>query len=101
LHPAAAEQPDLAWDFVKANFDALAAKLGPAFGDLFVANFMTNFSDASHAAALEAFAPAQSSSAGRVMTARALETIAIAADFKARALPAVAAWIRQHELRHP
>jgi aminopeptidase N len=28
------------------------------------------------------------------MTARALETIAIAADLKARALPAVDAWIR-------
>jgi aminopeptidase N len=40
------EQPDLAWDFVKANFDALAAKQGPSFREAFVANFMTNFSRA-------------------------------------------------------
>ena len=87
------EQPDLAWDFVKANFDALATKLGPAFRDAFIAGFMTNFSDDAHAAELKGFAPAQATPAGRVNTARALETIAIAADLKARALPAVDAWI--------
>ena len=87
------EQPDLAWDFVKANFDALATKLGPTFRDAFIANFMTNFSDDAHAAELKNFTPAQATPAGRVNTARALETIAIAADLKARALPAVEAWI--------
>jgi aminopeptidase N len=87
------EQPDLAWDFVKANFDALATKLGPTFRDAFIANFMTNFSDDAHAAELKSFAPAQATPAGRVNTARALETIAIAADLRARALPAVDAWI--------
>jgi len=79
---------------VQKNFDALMARQGPAFRDQFVANFMTNFSDEGHAAELAAFAPAQATSGGRVMTARALETIAIAADLKARALPAVDAWIR-------
>ncbi|WP_423866120.1 M1 family metallopeptidase [Bradyrhizobium sp.] len=91
------EQPDLAWDFVKANFDALAGRQGPSFGDFFIANFMTNFSDDAHAAELKGFAPAQATSGGRVMTARALETIAIAADLKTRALPAIDAWIRQHD----
>jgi aminopeptidase N len=95
------EQPDLAWDFVKANYDALAAKLGPSFRDLFVANFMTNFSDDAHAAELAHFAPAQATSGGRVMTARALETIAISANLKARALPAIEAWIREHDNRRP
>jgi aminopeptidase N len=88
------EQPDLAWDFVKANFDTLLARQGPSFRDQFVANFMTNFSDEAHAAELAAFAPAQATSGGRVMTARAMETIAISADLKARALPAVDAWIK-------
>jgi aminopeptidase N len=87
------EQPDLAWDFVKANFDALATKLGPTFRDAFIANFMTNFSDDAHAAELKSFAPAQATPAGRVNTTRALETIAIAADLKARTLPALDAWI--------
>jgi aminopeptidase N len=91
------EQRDLAWDFVQKNFDALAVKLGPSFGDMFVANFMTNFSDEAHAAELLHFAPAQATSGGRVMTARALETMAIAADLKARTLPAIDAWIRDHK----
>jgi len=93
LPPVTGEQPGLAWDFVKANFDALATKLGPTFRDAFIANFMTNFSDDAHAAELKGFAPAQSTPAGRVNTARALETMAIAADLKSRTLPAVDAWI--------
>jgi aminopeptidase N len=95
------EQPDLAWDFVKANYDALAAKLGPSFRDFFIANFMTNFSDDAHAIELAHFAPAQATSGGRVMTARALETIAISADLKTRALPAIGAWIEQRNGTRP
>ena len=95
------EQPDLAWDFVKANYDALAAKLGPSFRDFFVANFMTNFSDETHASELAHFAPAQATTGGRVMTARALETIAISADLKARALPAIEAWIKARNGTQP
>jgi aminopeptidase N len=95
------EQPDLAWDFVQKNFDALAAKQGPQFRDAFIPNFMTNFSDDAHAAELARFAPAQATSGGRVMTARALETIAISADLKTRGLPAVDAWIRQQNGTRP
>jgi aminopeptidase N len=57
---------------------------------------MTNFSDGTHAAELLQFAPAQATRGGKVTTARAVETIAIAADLKARALPAVDVWIREH-----
>ncbi|THD65387.1 MAG: M1 family peptidase [Bradyrhizobium sp.] len=88
------EQPDLAWDFVRMNFDALAAKEGPSFRDFFVADFMTNFSDEAHAAELAHFAPAQATTGGRVITARALETIALSADLRTRALPAIDTWIR-------
>jgi aminopeptidase N len=35
------------------------------------------------------------------MTARALETIAIAADFKTRALPAIDAWIKSRDGGRP
>ena len=37
------EQPDLAWDFVQKNFDALAAKQGPSFRDAFVAELHDQF----------------------------------------------------------
>lgn len=95
------EQPGLAWDFVQKNYDALLARLGPSFRDLFIPNFMTNFSDGAHAAELAQFAPAQTTSGGRLMTARALETIAISADLKARALPAIDAWIKEQTGERP
>jgi aminopeptidase N len=98
---ASAEQPELAWDFVQKHYDALSAKLGPSFRDSFIANLMTNFSDGAHAAELLQFAPAQASSGGKVMTARAVETIAIAADLKSRALPAVEAWIKEQASARP
>jgi aminopeptidase N len=88
------EQPDLAWDFLQKNYDVLFAKQGAQFRDLFIPNFMTNFSDERHAAELAAFAPAQATSGGRMMAARAQEVIAISADLKARALPAVDTWIK-------
>src|SRR4051812_39654359 len=91
------EQPELAWDFLQKNYDALFAKQGPQFRDQFIANFMTNFSDEGHAAELAAFAPVQVTSGGRMMVARAQEVIAISADLKARALPAVDAWIRERK----
>jgi aminopeptidase N len=95
------EQTQLAWDFVRTNFDALAVRLGPSFADEFIARLMTNFSDDAHAAELKGFAPAQATSGGRVTAARALETIAIAADLKTRALPAVDAWIKAHNGGRP
>jgi aminopeptidase N len=93
-------QPQLAWDFVRQNLDALAARLGPNFRDEFVPNFMTNFHDEAHADELRQFAPAQATSGGRVMTTRALEAIAISADVKARVLPLVDRFVSEHPVRH-
>jgi len=94
---SAAEQPELAWQFVRDNFDVLLARLGPGFRDQMVPNLMTNFNDEEHALQLAHFEPSQSTAGGRIATARALETMAIAADFKARAIPELAAWIRQRK----
>ncbi|MCC8947403.1 M1 family metallopeptidase [Bradyrhizobium sp. Arg62] len=88
------EQPQLAWDFVRTNFDTLLARQGPNFRDQFVPNFMTNFTDEDHAAELAAFAPSQSTTGGRVMVARSVQAIAISADLAARVLPAADGWIR-------
>jgi hypothetical protein len=62
---------------------------------------MTNFSDDAHATELAHFAPALATSGGRVMTARALETIAISADLKTRALPAIDALINTRDGKRP
>jgi aminopeptidase N len=95
------EQPQLAWDFVQQNLDALTAKQGPSFRDAFIPDLMTNFSDEAHAAELAHFAPALATSGGRVMVTRSLETIAISADLKARALPAFDAWVKTHNGTRP
>jgi aminopeptidase N len=90
---------ELAWDFLQKNLAALTARQGPDFPHEFVPNFMTNFSDEAHADALRQFAPAQETLGGRVMTSRALEAIAISADLKSRALPAIDAWIKAHPVK--
>jgi aminopeptidase N len=90
---------ELAWDFVQKNLAALTTRQGPDFPHEFVPNLMTNFSDEAHAEALRQFAPAQETLGGRVMTSRALEAIAISADLKSRAVPAIDAWIKAHPTR--
>ena len=88
------EQPELALAFVLKNFDALAAKQGPFFRASFVSNFMTVFSDAARADELKNFAPVHATSGGRIVAARATETIMTNADFKASVLPAIDEWIK-------
>ena len=92
-------QPQLAWDFIRQNLDALTALRGPDFRDQFIPNFMTNFHDEAHAAELAQFAPAQATTGGRVMTARALEGIAISIDVERHTLPLVDRWIAEHPAR--
>jgi aminopeptidase N len=89
------EHRDLAWSFVKANFAALAAKQGPSFQNNFPANLLTNFTDAAHAQELADFAPAHSTSGGRIVAARSYERIMTAADFSAQQLPAVDEWVKR------
>src|SRR5271163_1616273 len=85
---SAGEQPALAWDFVRANFDMLSARQGPQFRDSFVAGLMTNFTDRAHAAELADFGPAHQSSGGRIAPGRAEEAIMTDSDFAERMLPA-------------
>jgi aminopeptidase N len=92
-------QPQLAWDFIQKNLDALSARQGPTFKDQFIPNFMTSFYDPAHADELRQFAPAQATTGGRVMTARALESIAISDDVRARVLPRVDRFVSEHPAR--
>jgi aminopeptidase N len=88
------EHRDLAWNFVKANFGALAAKQGPSFQDNFPAGLLSSFTDAAHAQELADFAPAHKTSGGRTVASRAYERIMTDADFSAQLLPAVDAWVK-------
>jgi aminopeptidase N len=87
------EHAELAVDFVRANFAALAARQGPQFRNTFFSNLMGNFTDPARAAELAAFAPVHETSGGRIVAARTQERILADADFAARALPAIDAWI--------
>ena len=89
----AAEHRELAWDYVRANFAALATKQGPSFRNTFASNLMANFADRERAAELASFAPVHETSGGRIVAARAEERILTDADFVAQQLPAVDDWI--------
>ena len=93
------EHPELAVEFVRANFSTLAARQGPSFRNNVFATLMTNFTDPAHAAELAAFAPAHETSGGRIMSERAQERILADADFAERQLPAIDEWIRQRNSR--
>ena len=95
----AAEHRELAWDFVRANFTALAAKQGPSFRSTFASNLMANFADRERAAELASFAPVHETSGGRIIAARAEERILTDADFVARQLPAIDDWIARSGAR--
>ncbi len=96
LEVAAGEHPELALAFVKANFEALAAKRGPTFRAFFMSSLMTNFTDRAHAEELANFAPVHETAGGRIAAARAQAEIIEAADFRARQIPAVDQWVKQH-----
>jgi aminopeptidase N len=96
---SAGEQPDIAWAFVRENFQALANKQGPSFRYYFVSNFMTNFSDAAHAAELRGFEPVHATTGGKMVAARSEDAIMISAELKARALPAIDEWIKKRNGR--
>jgi aminopeptidase N len=93
------EHRDVTWNFVKANFGALAAKQGPSFQDNFPAALLSSFTDAAHAQELADFAPAHKTSGGRTIAARAYERIMTDADFSAQQLPGVDAWAKARMAR--
>jgi aminopeptidase N len=95
----AAEHRELAWDFVRDNFETLAAKQGPSFRHTFASSLMTTFADRERAAELERFAPVHETSGGRITATRAEESILTDADFVAQQLPAIDDWIRRRKPR--
>ncbi len=96
LTVASGEHPELALAFTKANFEALAAKRGPTFRAFFMSSLMTNFADDTHAVELANFAPVHETAGGRIAAARAQEEIIEAAEFRARQIPAVDEWVKEH-----
>src|SRR6185437_14380819 len=95
----AEEHRDLAWDFMRTNFEALASQQGQLFRETFVANLMASFTDRARADELAAFAPAHETAVGRIVAERARQSILADSALAEREFPAVAEWVRQRSLR--
>ena len=85
----AGQQPELAWQFIKDNFAVLSDRFGPAYKDSGPARVAADFTDKEHAAELAQFAPAHETAGGRIVAARAEESILTEADAIANVLPAI------------
>jgi aminopeptidase N len=101
LEIAAGENAELALAFVKANFEAMAARRGPTFRAFFMSSLMSNFADRAHAEELAHFAPVHESAGGRIAAARAQEEITEAADFRAHQIVAIDEWVKRHAAPPP
>src|SRR5262249_37721579 len=95
----AEDHRELAWTFVRANFEALASQEGQLFRDTFVANLMSQFADRARADELAAFAPAQETPVARIVAERARQSILADAALAEREFPVVAEWVRQRAPR--
>ena len=89
----AGQHPELALQFVVANFEALAAKRSPEFRLFFVSSLMSDFVDRAHAEELAKFAPVHETAGGRIEAARAEAHILEAADFRTHQLRAIDEWV--------
>jgi aminopeptidase N len=90
------EQPALAWDFARVHQPELSAKLDSFSGNRFYPELAEHFDEARRADELEAFAREKLPPDAKIAVAKAADDIRFNAEFKARALPAIAAWLRAH-----
>jgi aminopeptidase N len=90
---AGSEQPERAWDFAKANLPALLARVSDFEANRYVPRIFTNFSGASRAAELEAFAETNLPPRASRAVALAVDEIRFKSHFRTRALREAAAWI--------
>ena len=91
---AAGEHPDLALEFTRKNFDALAARRGPDFRAFFMSELMANFTETSYARQLVDFRPVHETSGGRMEALRAEARINESADFRAHQIPEIDEWVK-------
>ncbi len=90
------EHPGIAWEFVKENLDRMLARL-PSFEiNRFFGRFVEPLSEVALADDLEKILAARPESAGSKAVAKTIEAIRFRAGLKARELPPLDAWVRQH-----
>ncbi|MDQ3625691.1 MAG: ERAP1-like C-terminal domain-containing protein, partial [Verrucomicrobiota bacterium] len=85
-------QPDLAWQFAKANMKALLAKADALGANSYAPGLFTFFSDTARIAELQSYAKSDLPPDAAKEVAKAADEISFRADFKKRVTEQLAAW---------
>jgi aminopeptidase N len=87
------ERPDLAWEFARANMKALLAKVDALGVNSYVPGLFTFFSEPTRINELKTYAKANLPPTSAKEVAKAVDEIEFRAEFKARILPQLSAWV--------
>jgi aminopeptidase N len=90
------QRPDLAWNFLVANFDAIAAGLDSGQRNELPATVASRFADASSALELREFAAHHIPADARAEADKAAAMIELRAKVRAERLPEVDGWLAEH-----
>jgi aminopeptidase N len=87
------DHPEIAWDFAKANIQALLAKADAPEANRYVTGLFTFFSENSRANELKAYAKTSLPAASAPEVAKAVDEIQFRTEFKTRLAKQLSAWI--------
>jgi aminopeptidase N len=87
------DQPDMAWDFAKANMKTLLAKTDALGANRYAPGLFTFFAENSRANELRAYAKANLPETSAPEVAKAVDEIQFRSEFKRRLAPQLNAWI--------
>src|SRR6266436_6762464 len=93
------EHPDLAWNFAKANMQALLAKTDALGVNRYAPSLFTFFSDQSRADELKAYAKTNLPATSGKEVAKAVDEVEFRAEFKRRLANQLTAWIDKQRKR--
>jgi len=89
------DQPDMAWDFAKANMKTLLAKTDALGANRYAPGLFTFFAENSRANELRAYAKANLPETSAPEVAKAVDEIQFRSEFKRRLAPQLNAWIER------
>ena len=94
------EHPEIAWEFAKAHMKQLLAKTDALAANSYAPGLFTFFSDAGRISELENYARANLPPTAQRDVAKAIDEVGFRAEFKARLLTQIAAWLSEAAKGH-
>ncbi len=92
-----AQQPDLAWQFIKKNYVALSRNTDSFARMDFVPRFFKSFDDMKYAQMLQDFAKTNLPADAQPLVAKAVDSIKNNAQFKTEQIPSVDSWLASQQ----